>query len=295
MLGNEYLVIDPKNFETGPLYGYLTCVVAPRPIALASTLDENAVPNLAPFSFFNMFSIDPPIVIFSPVRRSKDGTLKDTLLNIEKTREVVINVVNEDIVHHQNVASSEYKTGINEFEKSGLTPIPSDIVKPFRVKESPAHLECKVIDIQSFGEQGGAGNLVIAEVVKMHINTSVLREDGLVNMEKLGLVSRSGGMFYVRSNAQSLFTVNKPLTKGIGFTALPESVRCSKILSARDLSLLAQAEEIPSKLEIEAFMQEMGTEFTEIIKDEIHKHLEIKNFVESNDLKRAVKLTFWGY
>ena len=175
------LSIDPKEISPVKLQGYLQSAVAPRPIAFASTLDENGTPNLSPFSFFNVFSSNPPILIFSPARRVRNNTVKHTLINAQNTKEVVINVVNYDNVQHMSLSSTEYPDGVNEFIKSGLTMLPSDVVKPFRVAESPVQFECKVNDVNALGDQGGAGYLVICEVVKIHINEAVLDKDGLID------------------------------------------------------------------------------------------------------------------
>ena len=184
------LSIDPKEIAAGKLQGYLQSAVAPRPIAFASTLDAYGNPNLSPFSFFNVFSSNPPILIFSPARRVRDNTTKHTLINAETTKEVVINIVNYDMVQQMSLSSTEYPKGINEFDKAGFTMLPSDTVKPFRVAESPVQFECKIIEIIALGDQGGAGNLVICEVVKMHISESILDVTGQIDQHKIDLVAR---------------------------------------------------------------------------------------------------------
>jgi flavin reductase (DIM6/NTAB) family NADH-FMN oxidoreductase RutF len=269
----------PNQLTTAKLHGYLLSAVAPRPIAFASTIDADGNPNLSPFSFFNVFSANPPILIFSPARRVRDNTTKHTLENAELTKEVVINVVNYDIVQQMSLSSTEYGQGVNEFEKAGLTMLKSDEVKPFRVAESPVQMECKVNEIVKLGTEGGAGNLIICEVVKMHINEAVLDENGSIDQTKLDLVSRAGGSFYSRAKT-GFFEIPKPLTTlGIGVDALPENVRNSNILSGNDLGLLANVENLPSESEIKAF----NCSF----KNNDEKHQKAKAFLENQDVKNA--------
>jgi flavin reductase (DIM6/NTAB) family NADH-FMN oxidoreductase RutF len=248
--------IDPKEVNPVKLQGYLQGAVAPRPIALASTLDKNGNPNLSPFSFFNVFSSNPPILIFSPARRVRNNTIKHTLINVQDTREVVISVVNYDIVQQVSLASTEYGDGVNEFIKSGLTPVESDVVKPFRVAESPVQFECKVNDIIHLGDGGGAGNLVICEVVKIHINEDVLDENGSIDQHKIDLVSRMGGNWYSRAN-MGMFEVPKPLvTLGIGVDNIPDFIKESGFFSGNDLGMLGNIEALPTKEEITTFVNE---------------------------------------
>ena len=226
------LTIDPKELNTKELHGYLMGSVGPRPIALASTVDEMGRPNLSPFSFFNVFSANPPIAIFSPARRSRDNGIKHTLENASETKEVVINLVSYNIVQQMSLSSSEFSKGVNEFTKSGFTPIPSDMVKPFRVKESPVQLECTIKDIISMGDEGGAGNLVICEIVKMHISDQVLDANKQIDPHKIDLVGRMGGNWYCRASGDSIFKVEKPGgKKGIGFDGLPKRILKSFILT----------------------------------------------------------------
>jgi flavin reductase (DIM6/NTAB) family NADH-FMN oxidoreductase RutF len=201
------LTIDPKELNTKELHGYLMGSVGPRPIALASTIDENERPNLSPFSFFNIFSANPPIAIFSPSRRSRDNSTKHTLENASKTKEVVINLVSYNIVEQMSLSSADFSKGVNEFTKSGFTPVPSEKVKPFRVKESPVQLECVVQDIISMGNEGGAGNLVICEIVKIHISEHVLDTNKQIDPHKIDLVGRMGGNWYCRASGESIFKV----------------------------------------------------------------------------------------
>ncbi len=223
--------IEPKDITSAKLQGYLQSSVGPRPIAFASTIDNDGNPNLSPFSFFNVFSSNPPILIFSPARRVRDNSVKHTLINAEANREVVINVVNFDMVQQTSLSSTEYADGVNEFLKSGLTQVPSDIVKPFRVGESPVQFECKVNEIISLGTEGGAGNLIICEVLKMHICETILDEKGLIDQHKIDLVSRLGNNWYSRSN-QGLFEVPKPLTTlGIGVDEIPDYIKESAVFN----------------------------------------------------------------
>ncbi len=270
---------EPKALTTAQLHGYLLSSVAPRPIAFASTMDENGNPNLSPFSFFNVFSANPPILIFSPARRVRDNTTKHTLENAEATKEVVINIVNHAIVQQMSLSSTEYGQGVNEFEKAGLTMLKSDKVAPFRVAESPVQMECKINDIIKLGTEGGAGNLIICEVVKMHIDEAVLAENGSIDQHKLDLVSRAGGSFYSRAK-DGFFEIPKPLsTLGIGVDALPIDVKNSNILTGNDLGLLANVEELPSETEIKSFNCELKT--TE------EKHTKAQNYLKQQDVKSA--------
>ena len=217
---SSMITIDPKSIATAKLQGYLQGSVGPRPIAFASTMDAQGNPNLSPFSFFNVFSANPPILVFSPARRVRDNSIKHTLINVEATGEVVINVVNYDMVQQTSLASTEYGEGVDEFLKSGFTPIASEVVMPFRVKESPVQFECKVTQIIALGTEGGAGNLILCEVVRIHIDENILDENGGIDQHKIDLVSRLGGNWYSRSN-QGLFEVPKPLTTlGIGVDAI---------------------------------------------------------------------------
>lgn len=249
------LTIDPKSVTTAQLTAYLQGSVAPRPIAFASTVDADGNPNLSPFSFFNLFSTNPPIMIFSPSRRVRDNTTKHTLENILATREVVINVVNYDMVQQTSLASTEYGDKVSEFEKAGFTPIASEKVKPFRVKESPVQFECKVNDVIALGDQGGAGNLIICEVINMHIDPAVLSADGKsVDQQKIRLVSRLGGNWYSKAFGDSLFEVEKPLTTlGIGVDKIPSDIRNSKVLTGNNLGQLGNVEQLPNETEVNEF------------------------------------------
>ncbi|WP_027002656.1 flavin reductase family protein [Hugenholtzia roseola] len=237
----------PENLPVPVLHGHLLSAIAPRPIAFASTVDKQGNVNLSPFSFFNVFGANPPLLIFSPARRVRDNTLKHTLENVKEVPEVVINVVNYAIVEQMSLASTEYEKGVNEFVKAGFTPLASEAVRPPRVKESPVQLECKVEQIIETGTEGGAGNLIICRVVRLHIAPEVLNEAGRIDPHKIDLVARMGGDFYCRASGAALFEVEKPLAKkGIGIDALPLEIRQSSVLTGNSLAKLANIETLPA-------------------------------------------------
>ncbi len=249
---NDLKTIDPKSLSLPELHAYLISAVAPRPIAFASTMNDSGSVNLSPFSFFNVFSSNPPIMIFSASRRGRDNTTKDTLENVQKRPEVVINVVNYAIVEQMSLASAEYPQGVNEFTKSGLTEVPSLKVAPPRVAESPVSFECKVNKIIPLGNKGGAGNLIICEVLLMHINTNCLDDAGKINPEKMDVVARMGGNWYCRANMQSMFEIAKPSSKvGMGIDGLPHHIRDSELLSGNELGKLGHIEKLPSPEEVQ--------------------------------------------
>lgn len=285
------LSINPKEIPTAKLQGYLQGAIGPRPIAFASTLDKNGKPNLSPFSFFNVFSANPPILVFSPARRVRDNTVKHTLINAELNREVVINVVNYAIVQQASLSSTEYAEGINEFEKSGLTMLESDIVKPFRVKESPVQFECKVNEIVSLGEDGGAGNLIICEVVKLHIDESILDANGAVDQHKIDLVSRMGGNWYSRAN-EGLFEVEKPLTTlGIGVDAIPDFIKECGVFNGNDLGKLGNVETLPDEAEINTFVKEDFDIKAVLSADDNDKqYRKAKQYLDNNEVQKAWKV-----
>lgn len=246
--------INPKEIKQAQLHAYLLSAVAPRPICLASTIDAEGNANLSPFSFFNIFSSNPPIAIFSPARRGRDNTTKHTLQNVHEIKECVINIVNYNMVQQMSLSSCEYPKGVSEFTKSGLTPIESTMVKPFRVKESPVQLECVVKEVVALGTQGGAGNLVICEIVAMHLHENILNEQGNIDQQKIDVVGRLGADWYVRASGDALFEVPKPNVKlGIGYDQLPAMIKQSTILSANDLGMLANIEALPTPEEIKNF------------------------------------------
>lgn len=238
--------VIPSDITPVQLQTIMQTAVSPRPIALASTIDKDGNPNLSPFSFFNMFSTVPPILIFSPSRRVRDNTTKHSLENVLEVPEVVIGTVNFPIVQQISLASTEYELGINEFVKSGLTMKKADLVKPNLIEECPVNFECKVLEVKSLGNEGGSGNLVICEVQKIHIREEYLDENGNLNQQKLDMVSRLGSNWYSRSNENSLFEVPKPLvTKGIGFDRLPDEIKLSRVFTGNDLGMLANVEILP--------------------------------------------------
>lgn len=285
------ITIDPKSIETAKLQGYLQSSVGPRPIAFASTVDTEGNPNLSPFSFFNVFSANPPVLIFSPARRVRDNSIKHTLINAESTREVVINVVNYDMVQQTSLASTEYAEGVNEFVKSGFTPIPSEVVKPFRVKESPVQFECKITQIIPLGTEGGAGNLILCEVVRIHIDERILDENGAIDQYKIDLVSRLGGNWYSRSN-QGLFEVPKPLTTlGIGVDAIPDFIKESAIFDGNDLGMLGNIEALPTLEEVSIFVKQNFAVKGVLSSDDQEKvHIEAKKYLNEKDVLSAWKV-----
>lgn len=281
----------PKDLSTAQLHSYLLSAVAPRPIAFASTINKEGQPNLSPFSYFNVFSSNPPILAFSPARRVRDNSVKDTLTNIEAVKEVVINVVNFDIVHQMSLSSTEYPSDINEFEKAGLTMLPSETIKPFRVAESPVQFECQVNDIIYLGNNGGAGNLILCEVLKMHIADEVTNPDMSINQEKLDLVARAGGSYYSRAKA-GFFEIPKPLKSlGMGVDAMPDHVKNSMILTGNDLGMLGNVETLPKEAAVTSFIEDLKERYPNI-SDASHreKHKLAKNYLSYGDVESAWKL-----
>jgi flavin reductase (DIM6/NTAB) family NADH-FMN oxidoreductase RutF len=240
------LTIEPGKIPTADFHQYLLGAVAPRPIAFASTVDKDGNPNLAPYSFFNCFSSTPPILVFSSNRKVQGNTTKDTLHNVMETGEVVINVVSYNIVRQAAVAGIEFPKEVSEFAKTGLTPIPSDVIKPFRVKESPVQMECKVQQIIPLGEEGGAGHLIICEVVRMHVNENVLDENGRIDPHKIDLMGRMGRAYYVRASGEAIHSIIQAQNIiGIGYDNLPDSIKNSKILTGNDLGQFAGMTQTP--------------------------------------------------
>ncbi|MCF4100420.1 flavin reductase family protein [Gillisia sp. M10.2A] len=285
------LSIDPSEISTGKRHQYLLGAVGPRPIAFASTLDEEGRPNLSPFSFFNVFSANPPILVFSPARRGRDNTVKHTFLNAKATKEVVINIVNYNIVQQMSLSSTEYEEGVNEFEKAGLTMLKSDVVKPFRVAESPVQFECKINEVVELGQEGGAGNLVICEVVRMHFDEAILDDTGFIDQHKIDLVARMGGNWYTRAN-MGMFEVPKPLASlGIGVDSIPEEIRTSKVLTGNDLGKLGNVEELPSQEEIQLFLKEEAAALETIKSNSLEKiHLKAQLYLQNDEPAKAWKL-----
>ena len=288
---NQVVSIVPSEVSTAQLHGYLLGAIGPRPIAFASTIDSDGRPNLSPFSFFNVFSANPPVLIFSPARRVRDNTTKHTLENALATKEVVINVVNYDTVQQMSLASTEYGEGENEFVKAGLSMLESDMVAPFRVAESPVQFECKVIKVEPLGKEGGAGNLIFSEVVKIHINKSVLDANGSIDQHKIDLVARMGGNWYSRAN-EGLFEVPKPLsTLGIGIDGIPKSIRSSKVLTGNDLGMLGNIECMPTPEEVSKFVT-LTPAVQNIISlnDEEQLHLKAQEYLHNKEVLSAWKV-----
>ena len=287
------LTIDPKEIPVPKLHHYLLGAIGPRPIAFASTIDANGNDNLAPFSFFNVFSANPPIMIFSPARSGRTNETKDTYNNVKVIPEVVINVVNYDIVQQMSLASSPFSPEISEFEKAGFTALDSDTIRPKRVAESPVQFECKVIEVKELGDQGGAGNLVICEVTKIHINEAVLDENGSIDQHKIDLVSRMGGNWYCRADKNSMFEITKPITTvGIGFDQLPEDILKSNILTGNDLGQLAGIEQLPNETDVNEFKLIELSDLFVSLEDEpaqLEKalHSKAKELLKENKLEEA--------
>lgn len=284
-----------SQLDTRTLHGLLLGGIAPRPIALASTLDAQGRPNLAPFSYFNVFSASPPVVIFSPARRGKDGTTKHTYENVKVVPEVVINLVDHAMVHACSLASSDFPEGVNEFEKSGLTPLASQDVGPFRVAESPVSLECKVMRVEDLAKAPGAGALVICEVVRMHFRSDVMADGNQVDPWKLDLVGRCGGNAYVRVSGDALFEVPKPLQMvGMGVDQIPADIQESEVLTGAELAQLATLDQAPDETDVnEHKLLELADLFMEHEGDgkalELALHTKAQQEIQSGDVRRAWK------
>jgi len=246
-----FKTFDPSALSHSELHRLMLGAIAPRPIAFASTVDAQGKPNLSPFSFFNAFGVNPSTIIFSPSRRGRDSSTKDTFDNIKEVPEVVINAVTYSMVEQVSLASTEFPKGVNEFEKAGFTPLASVKVRPFRVKESPVQWECRVRDVIETGKGGGAANLVICEVLMVHVNTEILTTEGQIDSRRIDLVGRMGGDFYVRAHGNAIFEVEKPLhNPAIGIDMLPLHLRDSQSLSGNELGRLGSVEFPPSDEEI---------------------------------------------
>jgi flavin reductase (DIM6/NTAB) family NADH-FMN oxidoreductase RutF len=248
---STHVTYRPEDLDARKLHGCLLGGIAPRPIAFVSTVDADGRINLAPFSYFNVFSANPPLVVFSPARRGRDATTKHTWDNVQAVPEVVVNLVDYALVHACSLASTDFAEGVDEFVKAGLTALPSEVVQPPRVAESPVQLECKVVKVESLGEQGGAGQLVFAEIVRMHFRDNVLNDAGVPDATLLDLVGRCGGDHYVRASGEALFTVPKPLgVLGMGVDALPEDIRTSRVLTGNHLAMLGGCEAMPDETDV---------------------------------------------
>lgn len=289
------LKINPKELKTAQMHAYMLASIAPRPIAFASTMDREGNSNLAPFSFFNAFGSNPPLVVFSPARRVRDNTTKHTLENIIETKEVVINAVSYAMVQQVSLASCEYPKGVDEFAKAGFTAVASEIVKPFRVKESPVQMECKVLEVKETGKEGGAANLIICEILLMHISENILTGEGKIDPQKIDLVARMGGDLYCRASGPALFAVAKPNTRlGIGIDQIPDRIRLSKILTGNNLGQLGNAHVLPSEKEISELKnsEQMNTILnSDMSKTEIENiiHLQAKKFLDEGNVEEAWK------
>ncbi|MCV9386961.1 flavin reductase family protein [Reichenbachiella ulvae] len=296
----EYKSFDPKELSQPELHGYMLSAVAPRPICFASTIDKAGNVNLSPFSFFNVFSSNPPIMIFSPSRRGRDNTTKHSFENVTEVPEVVINIVNHPIVEQMSLSSTEYDKGVNEFVKTGLTPIKSEMVKPPRVGESPVSFECKVIEVKPLGDGPGAGNLVVSEVLRVHIRPEYLGADGKLDSHKLDLVARMGGSWYCRATRDAMFEIPKPLQKkGIGVDALPESARNSTVLTGNNLGRLGNVESLPSEQEVNelSYLNEIKVIVgSELDRDHLIEllHQKAQQWLNEGEVKKALSLVLFA-
>lgn len=293
----NFKTIDPQDLTTREIHKILLNAVTPRPIALASTIDKNGNVNLSPFSYFNVFSAAPPILVFSPANRVTDNSRKDTLENILETKEVVINLVDFSLVEPTSLSSVYYERGIDEFLKSGLTKITSEKVQPPRVSESPISFECKVNKVISLGNNGGAGNLIISEIVMIHINKQLLTLNGDIDPLKLNLVARMGGNYYLNVKSENLFEIQKPIgVNAIGVDKLPNHANKSDILTKNDLARLANIETLPKKAQIKKFIESSEIEKITSLANENEKvilnHKKVKEYLDKNDLESAVLTLF---
>jgi flavin reductase (DIM6/NTAB) family NADH-FMN oxidoreductase RutF len=284
------LTISPSDTPQGILHGHLVSAVGPRPICFASTIDTNGNPNLSPFSFFNIFGSNPPVAVFSPARSGRTGQVKNTVENVLEVPEVVINVVSYNMVQQASLASAEYPRGVNEFIKSGFTPIPSDKIKPFRVKESPVQMECKVLEVKQMGTGGGSGNLIICEIILVHISEDVLNADKKIDPNKIDLVGRMGGNFYCRASGTALFEQVQPMANlGIGVDTLPASIRNSNVLTGNDLGKLGNVTHLPSDEDVKQYAAAHSLKLTG---EELHK--EAHRLLEQNQIEEAWKILLAG-
>ena len=284
------ITVSPKDIPQNILHSHLVSSVGPRPVCFASTVDAQGNPNLSPFSFFNIFGSNPPIAVFSPARSGRTGQQKNTLENVLEVPEVVINIVTYNMVQQVSVASAEYPKGVNEFVKSGLTPIPSEKVRPFRVKESPVQMECKVLDVKHTGTGGGSGNLIICEVIQMHISEDILTVDGRIDQQKIDTVGRMGGNWYCRAHGNALFEVTQPnFNLGIGVDILPASIRNSSVLTGNNLGQLGSVTQLPSDEDVKQYA---AANPTKLSGEELHK--EAQKLLELKKTEEAWKLLLAG-
>lgn len=287
--------LDPSAVPVSEFHSYLLGGIAPRPIAFVSTINEDGQPNLSPFSFFNVFSANPPIAVFSPARRGRDGSAKHSFENAKRVPELTINVVNYSMVQQVSLASTEYPEGVNEFRKAGFTELASEKVRPPRVAESPFQMECKVQNIIELGQGGGAGNLVICEILLIHVSPDILDEQGKIDPFKTDHVGRCGGDWYTRVNPESLFEVAKPLRKmGIGVDSIPDEIRTSNILTGNDLGKLGNVEQLPDETSVNEYkLLELSDIFIAHESDphglEIALHREAAKLLAENRVEEAWK------
>lgn len=293
------LTINPKETKTAVVHQYLLGAVSPRPICFASTISADGVPNIAPYSFFNCFSSNPPILIFSSNRTVANNTTKDTLANAYATKEVVINVVNYDIARQMTVASISYPSDVSEFDKAGLTPIASDLVKPFRIKEAPVQMECKVNEIIALGKTGGSGNLIVCEVLRMHINEEILDENQQIDPHKIDLMGRMGRAFYCRASGDAVHKIYQNVTQmGIGADNLPLEIRFSKVLTGNDIGNLAAQTHIPTTEEMAKVgerhkLERLLVYYENDLPTLTEKlHLLAKQLIEAENAKEALQMLF---
>lgn len=284
------LTISPSDTPQNILHGYLVSSVGPRPICFASTIDAQGNPNLSPFSFFNIFGSNPPVAVFSPARSGRTGQVKNTVENVLEVPEVVINVVSYNMVQQASLASAEYPKGVNEFIKSGFTPIPSDKIKPFRVKESPVQLECKVLEVKQMGTGGGSANLIICEILLVHISEDILNTDKKIDPNKIDLVGRMGANWYCRASGAALFEQAQPGPNlGIGIDAIPASIRNSTVLTGNDLGKLGNVTHLPSDEDVKQYA---ASRSVKLIGEDLHK--EAHRLLEQNQIAEAWKMLLVG-
>ncbi len=290
------LSIDPKSISTPDLHQYILGSVAPRPIAFASTMDAEGRPNLAPYSFFNAFSSNPPVLVFSSNRKASDNTTKDTLHNVRQTGEVVINAVSFPMVRQMALASVEYPPEVDEFQKAGFTPLASNLVRPYRVAESPVHMECRVRDIITLGDKGGAGHLILCDVLLLHIDENILDERGRIDPHKIDLVGRMGRFYYVRASGEAVYNIEQRVNRfGIGFDQLPAGIRHSRILTGNNLAQLAALVHPPAPEDIAAAGAEPRLQAllkAEHPKEELHRLVQMELAKEA--VHSAACMAWWG-
>ena len=281
--------INPETYGNPQLFKLLLEGIAPRPIAFASTIDKDGNPNLSPFSFYNAFGVNPTTLIFSPSRRGRDNTTKHTLDNLKEVPEVVLNAVSYSMVHQMSLSSTEYAKGVNEFEKAGFTALDSVKVKPFRVKESPLQFECRVREIIEISGKPGSGNLVICEILHIHVDENILAPDGSIDPDKIDLVGRMGGDYYVRASGAAKFTIPKPLTTlGIGVDSLPDSIRLSEYLTGNELGQLGNIEQLPALNEIDKLKE--NKEIIQLASNTSALHGYAKSLIAAGNVYQALQV-----